>query len=675
VVLSFLHVLSLFAAAGFALWIYFRREPRVAGVRWLAAARALTLIVVALLLWNPLLPADDLPGGRPRIVLIDQSLSMAAREDDGSAWTRAAARAGALSAGGARILPFGGERGLPPGLPVAPEGRESRLLSAVERAVELGARSITVVSDLRIPDAAAVAAGARGLGLDLQVEGVGGVVAHAGIASFDLPPSVAGTDSLPARVTFFGESVGGGEAPPRTLLLEIREEERLVWSGERPLPPPGREGALEVTLPPPSEAGTRIYSARVVGTPEAFPDDDVRLRAVQVDRDPGGLVLVSLRPDFEPRFLFPLLRDVTGLSARGYLAAGEGRYLEVNPEPDADPVVDEATVRRLAEGAEVVVLHGVDRGAPMWVREVAGSARILLLLPRDPEGAALGGVTTGPVQAGEWLVPPQLAPSALAGELAGVRLGGLTPLEGVLPIGIGVSGEVPLRAQLQGRGTGEPMLLLRTEGERRIAVALASGFWRWGFRDGDPREFYRRLWAGVGGWLLAGDPLLESTGGVRLVTPVLPRGEDAVWLVPGRAEEAVRLRLTPLGVQEGSMIDPAAPLAGAVDTLLTVSGTGRVRWAGLAPGAYGWEVLENGPEGESLLGEGRLHMERWVPEMMLPPADLAGMLARGAGDGEMAGPERIEGAGRPLRTHPLPFLLLLALLCAEWIVRRRRGLR
>ena len=31
--------------------------------------------------------------------------------------------------------------------------------------------------------------------------------------------------------------------------------------------------------------------------------------------------------------------------------------------------------------------------------------------------------------------------------------------------------------------------------------------------------------------------------------------------------------------------------------------------------------------------------------------------------------------GRPLRTHPLPYLLLVLLLSLEWVGRRRSGLR
>jgi hypothetical protein len=36
---------------------------------------------------------------------------------------------------------------------------------------------------------------------------------------------------------------------------------------------------------------------------------------------------------------------------------------------------------------------------------------------------------------------------------------------------------------------------------------------------------------------------------------------------------------------------------------------------------------------------------------------------------------RDEEPGAPLRTEPWPYLLLIGLLCGEWIGRRRSGLR
>ena len=59
----------------------------------------------------------------------------------------------------------------------------------------------------------------------------------------------------------------------------------------------------------------------------------------------------------------------------------------------------------------------------------------------------------------------------------------------------------------------------------------------------------------------------------------------------------------------------------------------------------------------------------WSGDRMLGVADLP-PVAGGLVDAEDGG-----GAGRPLRTSPWPYLLILVLLSAEWVLRRRRGLR
>ena len=43
---------------------------------------------------------------------------------------------------------------------------------------------------------------------------------------------------------------------------------------------------------------------------------------------------------------------------------------------------------------------------------------------------------------------------------------------------------------------------------------------------------------------------------------------------------------------------------------------------------------------------------------------------RAAGVSSSGGP-----AGRPIRTSPWPYIFIITLLCAEWIGRRRSGLR
>ena len=89
----------------------------------------------------------------------------------------------------------------------------------------------------------------------------------------------------------------------------------------------------------------------------------------------------------------------------------------------------------------------------------------------------------------------------------------------------------------------------------------------------------------------------------------------------------------------------------------------------LEAGWYGWrmEVVEGPGEGRSR--EGILVVEEGERDL-LPPRDVS--LLDGVGGG---GEARAGSPGRPLRTHPFPYILLVGLLTAEWVGRRRSGLR
>jgi len=672
-------VLLLLLSAGalaYAFWVYQRREPPVRGARVLALLRGASLSLLLLLLWNPQIPATDLPGGRPAVVLLDGSLSMSAVGEDGTdPWSRGVEWARDLERAGWRVLPFGLAAPALPGIPRAPSGLNSELAPALARAAELGAREITVISDFRLSDPEAAAIMALRLGVELTLQDVGRASRNAGVASFELPRSSPRTDTLWATVTLFGDpgtGLGGGGVPgPDTVRLEVREEGRLLENRPVPLPAPGRTVTVTVPLPPPSASGPVLYSAGVLFEGDGFAPDDVRLRVVDVDADEGGLVLLSLVPDFEPRFLLPLLRDVTGLPTRGYLAAGPGRFIAMDPQTVADPSVDAAVVRRAVEQAEFLVLHGVGGSLPGWLMEAAQLAPRLILFPRDRAGAALAELTVSGVSGGEWIASPDLPSSPVTAELAGVSLLGLPPLGPLLILAPDSALPVPLAVQLQGRGGTHPLIVLRETGEQRRAVVLAGGLWKWAIRTGPPREVYRRLWAGVGGWVYSGRTL-ESGSEVRLPIPVVARGDAPIWTASGRSGELVRIEVT-AAAGAGTPGEPP-PLEGAMllDTLLLVSDDGRLRGPPLPPGSYRWQATggEGGVEG---VGAGLLHVESWTGDLIPLPVDLGLAMAAVTRDTLGSG---VDGGGlRPLRTHPLPFLLLLGLLCGEWIGRRRRGLR
>lgn len=192
------------------------------------------------------------------------------------------------------------------------------------------------------------------------------------------------------------------------------------------------------------------------------------------------------------------------------------------------------------------------------------------------------------------------------------------------------------------------MVLDRSAGRRR-AIVLARGFWRWGARDGSGRDVYRRLWSGVAGWLLASDPA-TLTAEVRPDRFVVPRGSTVRWHVPGAPGDSVRLELS----------DSTGVLA---DTVL-VAGASR-GFGTLPPGSYRYAALAAG----DTVGSGRFDVEARTDELLPRPSrPEAPTRERAAG---LMG----EGGGSPLRTSPWVYLVILVLLSAEWIGRRRAGLR
>jgi len=651
---SWLGLLAFALGAGaFASWIYLRREVPVEGRRLLAALRSVTLTLIALLLLNPSVPGGVAgpAAGRPW-VLVDGSLSMSVGAERERAWDRAVARARELEVG-ALVAVFGGTPRFVAEDPFLLEGEpsalSSRLAPVLERAIEAGASGVVVLSDLRLEDPFAVRALLDQNRLAVRFEDMGEVIVNAGMASLELPRALSVGEPVSAEVAVYGSEGSAG----RRATIEVREEERLVHVGDVDLPAAGRVLRIPVELPAPTAAGTVRYEATVRLPDDQLPDDDTRVAYADVDPEEGLLVAVALSPDWELRFLLPVLEQATGLTARGYVRVGPESYVLAGGTAAQGPV-DAAEVRRRVQAAEIVVLQGLSGDDPAWLREAAARRPRVLSLPADPAGAAAAGVEVGDAVSGEWYVSAEVPPSSVARDLAGAAWQGLPPLTAVLPLTGTAPGEVPMRVFRGGVGSGEPALVLLEGGQRRHAVALASGFWRWSFRAGAGRDAYRRLWAGVAGWLLADGVVAGAP--LRPAERVSARGQPVEWLAPGFAGREVALVVSgPDGV--------------VLDSVLAVPESGATRTAVLPPGAYRYRAAPVAPDTASSEVEGRFDVEAHTGELLhLPARDL---LER---DAEVAsGAER--GATRPLRTHPVPYLLLLGLLCGEWIGRRRRGLR
>jgi len=101
-----------------------------------------------------------------------------------------------------------------------------------------------------------------------------------------------------------------------------------------------------------------------------------------------------------------------------------------------------------------------------------------------------------------------------------------------------------------------------------------------------------------------------------------------------------------------------------LDTTLVSGGTAGV--GRLEPGLYDYSVFD---EDDAVVASGRFDVEARTDEML--PARFADLDPQSTANG---GGVR-EPQGRPLRTMFWPYLLIIGLLCVEWVARRRAGLR
>lgn len=633
----------LLAAAGwgFSFWVYARRELPVRGRRLLALLRGASFAVVFLMLLD--LSVPGLGGGARAWVLLDTSPSMAVPQGDSGA---APLEEGALAAldrpgvaevatFGSPVAPLGG--GWRPGDEPAP-ALDSRLGPALTRALEAGASQVRILTDLRVEDPVEVEALLRSARVPVVFQDLGGDLTNVGIASVDLPSSARAGSVVAGEVVLFGTA----RAPVH---LVLRVGEAPVWDTTLGLEGPGRR-SVPVRLTAPESAGPVAVRAQVVTEGDGHGGDDVRTRVLEVDPDAGELVLASWTPDWEPRFLLPVLAEVTGLRAQGYLRVGPDRFMTMN-----GPVafLTGAEVAASVQEARMGVLHGFPDELPeMWSRARERAPRLVVL----PAGGGEGG---------EWYVSTEVPPSPLAGELAGLPVLGLPPLLGQRA---GRAPGTPALLLQQG-GRGEPVAALQLEetSRGRRVDALAHGFWRWAFRDGAPRELYRRLWSGAAGWLLAGGGPEVREVGIAPSRNVVRPGERVAWRAGPAAGGSLSLRLRESG-------DPDTGIEGEAGDLLPVDSLGRATVTAPAEaGVYRWraEVAE-GP-GLGVIAAGLLVVED--ADLDLLPARAVHLTELGLTDG----PAAEAGTRRPLRTHPFSYLLLLALLTGEWVVRRRTGLR
>ena len=631
-------------AVAYTFWLYLRVELRVRRSHLLATLRAVSLLVILALLFDfrlPLLRGDGAPS---EWVLLDASLSMIATNPGGeSAWEVAEGRARELEREGWTVVAFGANTESLDEIGVGQPTAASTLLAPVlGQAVESGVDRVRVLSDFRFQDPVAVSAALASLPLEVEFERFGEGVSNAGVSRLEVPDLVRAEGSVTAEL-----EVHGGN-PGDSITVIISEEDSEVAEVRVVAPSPGFRSRVPIALPTPSETGRVRYQATVALESDGFPSDDTAVSYASVGYEEEALVLISLQADWEPRFLLPVMEEVTGLPGLGYLRVGPDSFVPMGRAVERGLPVDSASVGLAASSAAVLVLHGLGSNADEWARNLSVRPGRNVLLVVDAEGAELAGVPTGDPRDGEWYVSQEIPASPIAGSLVGVDVQGLPPLTDVLLPTDPTQVRGSLLTQLRGAGPLEAALHLDDRAEGRVAVTLSSGFWRWAARQGG-REAYRRLWSGVAGWLLAGQAL--TNGEVRPTQWTVERDQPVIWSVP---DDGVKPRI---------IISSADSIV--LDTIVTSNGL--VSTGVLPPGQYSYRVEH---DLEELVVEGRFDVAASTFEMVTAPEQPQIVSSESTSD---SGSE--EGGSRPLRTQPCPYLLVITLLCAEWVGRRRSGLR
>ncbi|HEY8794493.1 MAG TPA: hypothetical protein VIM15_06050, partial [Gemmatimonadaceae bacterium] len=458
-------IFSLLVAAVLAWWSY--RAPAAGESRrtwWLAALRALAwLLMLALLLDAPSGPRRAVPP----IAALDASASWL-RGGDSALWRRAISAARSASSD----LLLWGDSARAGAAPAVPRDAATRALPLAERALAVG-RPLVLITDGELDDPSTLAS----LPAGSRVE----VIPHApavdaAVVALDAPRAVVAGDTMEVRVT-----VRAGELAVSRATLSLAAGNDIIAT----MPIDSLAPGLERTLTMRGRIDGAVRSVPLAAVVTAAGDverrNDTLATAVQV-APAAGAVLASTSPDFDARFLIPVLRGAVSLPTRAYYRVAPGTWRQ----DGTLAAVSEQTVRAALAEAPLAILHGDTAlfGAPRSVTR--GS-----LLLYAPSSDTLG----------EWY--PAAAPaSPISAVLSGVPWDSLAPLS----VSPGVHGDWTGLLAAPARSTDRRVAIAGSESGRRTVIVGASGLWRWAFRGGVSGDAYATLWGGIFDWLTAERP-------------------------------------------------------------------------------------------------------------------------------------------------------------------------
>lgn len=639
---------SALAAAGLAFWGYARREEPVPRRLVPATLRGLALFLLLAGLRIPAL-GTRVTAAERFLVLLDRSSSMSLpSRPGGPSRFDSALTLLALEPDG-RVLGFGD-------IPVymsrdsilPPTDRRTLLAPALEAAQLAGYDSVLIVGDGAWEDPAQVEEIAAASGLGVREERVAASVRRVGLRSVVAPRAVTAGDTARARFELVvSESVPASDQRARaTDSVRVRLQGPDAELTEAfALPAPGRAASGELSwvpaFPATGRSEWREYEISLETGADPYESADRARLLIEVADETADAVLVSESPDWEASFLLPVLERATSGGARAYVRTAPDRYASVGVEPVS---VDGPVVRRAISAARLLVVQGrPDSLTGMLGRALRAHPRKLVLA--TAQGSVPGiPVGIGPSLEGEWYAEMPDVPTPTSPLLSELQPGDLPPIQG-LPSLAGDWAWAALVSRRERRGEARPLAVAGRTGASRWAVVVGSGYWRWAFRGGAARRAYDGLFGGLAGWLLQGirrrpvDLAAPAEAGVPLewrVGPDITNLEITVY--DGTAEVWTKSWPTPPPVVSGP--NPAA-------------------------GRLGFEAVGVSPEGRFRVARPFL-VRRESAE--LEPTEPAPIIA-------LQGPGRSRDSRPPRPRAVWPFAAAIALFTAEWIWRRRIGVR
>ncbi len=685
-----------------AAWAYAFALPPLSALsrRLLAVARGVVLLALVWLLAQPVLERGLPASGRRVVVLVDRSASMDLPASRGGA-SRATVAAQAADQVARALRSRANVRVR--GFAAALEGDSARAGDARQATalgdalgalaslpVEQRPDGVVIVSDGAVNAGDDPVAASQALGVPVHAVRVGEALgADRAVAEVEASREARAGEPTPVRVRVVSSEPRGTPIGVRVL-----DDGRELARTSVPAPGPGAEATAELRVTP-VKPGLAVWTARVDSLAgDAVRANDARAVAVQVTPGKLGVLVVSGALNWDLTFLRRAWLADSTIALDTRVRSRDGWHA-LERDREATPTAADL------HGKSVVVLDGLaaadvspgfDAALGAFVRDGGG---LLLLggpapgLSRFSRGALARELALPRGGSPEREASPQ--PTAAAGELlawdddpargeAAWRTA--APLASVQPVEPGGGDHVLLGAQ----GGGPPLVFTRRAGRGPVMLVNGTGFWRWSLASNDALapDRSRLLWRRVARWLaepVQGEPLR-----VAPERPLTPGGEP-VRLFATLQDDAFRT------VSGATLEGEATGARGARRALAFEPGeAGRyvATLDALPPGRWQVSVRASVKGREAGRARGEFAVDDWSLELLRTDPDsttLGAVAAASGGRVTLAAdagrwardlPTRALTRRRTTSTRlwesPWLFAALVALLAAEWITRRRRGL-